>query len=90
MDLKVFATTFVTLFLAELGDKTQLACILMTAKTEKPWTVFAASSAALVLVSLLGVLFATFICQYIPEHIIKKVAAVAFVVMGCLIFFDKL
>ncbi len=89
MDWKLLATTFGTLFVAELGDKTQLACMLMTAKTQKPWTVFLGSSLALVLVSFLGVMFAQFVCQYVSPSVIKKVAAVAFVVMGCLIFFDK-
>ncbi|MBG0791056.1 MAG: TMEM165/GDT1 family protein [Desulfovibrionaceae bacterium] len=89
MDWKLLATTFGTLFVAELGDKTQLACMLMTAKTQKPWTVFLGSSLALVLVSFLGVMFAQFVCQYIPPAVIKKVAALAFVVMGVLIFFDK-
>jgi putative Ca2+/H+ antiporter (TMEM165/GDT1 family) len=90
MDWKLLATTFGTLFLAELGDKTQLACILMTAKTQKPWTVFLGSSLALVLVSLLGVLFASFICNYIPQSIIKKLAASLFVLMGVLFWFDKI
>ncbi|MGE4506413.1 MAG: TMEM165/GDT1 family protein [Desulfovibrionaceae bacterium] len=90
MDWKLLATTFGTLFLAELGDKTQLACILMTAKTQKPWTVFLGSSLALVLVSLLGVLFASFICNYIPQNIIKKLAASLFVLMGVLFWFDKI
>lgn len=90
MDWKLLATTFGTLFVAELGDKTQLACMLMTAKTQKPWTVFLGSSIALVLVSFLGVMFAQFVCQYISPHIIKKVAAVSFMIMGCLIFFDKI
>ncbi len=89
MDWKLLATTFGTLFVAELGDKTQLACMLMTAKTEKPWTVFLGASLALVLVSFLGVMFAQFICQYIPTDVIKKIAALAFVLMGVLIFFDK-
>lgn len=90
MDWKLLATTFGTLFVAELGDKTQLACMLMTAKSQKPWTVFLGSSLALVLVSFLGVMFAQFICQYVSPTIIKKIAAVAFVAMGCLIFFDKI
>ena len=90
MDWKLLATTFMTLFLAELGDKTQLACILMTAKTQKPWTVFLGSSLALVLVSLLGVMFASFICNYVPQALIKKVAAGLFVVMGVLFWFDKI
>jgi len=90
MDWKLLLSTFGTLFVAELGDKTQLACILLTAKTKSPWTVFLGSSIALVLVSLLGVLFADFICRFIDPAIIKKVAAVAFVFLGVLIYFDKL
>lgn len=90
MDWKLLATTFGTLFVAELGDKTQLACMLMTAKSQKPWTVFLGSSLALVLVSFLGVMFAQFICQYVSPNIIKKVAAVSFILMGSLIFFDKI
>lgn len=90
MDWKLLATTFGTLFVAELGDKTQLACMLMTAKTQKPWTVFLGSSLALVLVSFLGVMFANFICQYVSPNVIKKIAAVGFVLMGGLIFFDKI
>ncbi len=90
MDWKLLATTFATLFVAELGDKTQLACVLMAADSKKPWTVFLGSSLALVTVSLLGVLFASFICNYIPANVMKKVAAVGFVIMGGLIYFDKL
>ncbi len=90
MDWKLAATAFTTLFIAELGDKTQLACILLTAKSEKPWAVFLGASVALVLVSLLGVLFATFLCKHIDPEIIRKVAAVGFVVMGVLIYFDKM
>lgn len=89
MDWKLFAATFGTIFVAELGDKTQLACMLMTAKSKAPWTVFAASALALTLVSLLGVLLADWVCQYISPQVIKKVAAGGFVVMGVLIFFDK-
>lgn len=90
MDLKLLATTFATLFLAELGDKTQLACVLMAAKTNKPWTVFLGSSLALVTVSFLGVMFAAFICDKVPAEMVKKVASVGFVVIGGLMFFDKL
>ncbi|QLA17480.1 TMEM165/GDT1 family protein [Desulfolutivibrio sulfoxidireducens] len=90
MDWKLLVTTFGTLFLAELGDKTQLACVLLAADSKKPWTVFVGSSMALVTVSLIGVVFASLICQYIPPEIMKKVAAVGFVIMGTLIYFDKL
>ncbi|BBD06980.1 TMEM165/GDT1 family protein [Desulfovibrio ferrophilus] len=90
MDFKLFLTTFATLFLAELGDKTQLACIMMTAKTQKPWTVFIGSSLALVTVSFLGVMFASLICDKIPADLVKKIAAAGFMVIGGLMFFDKL
>ncbi len=89
MDWKVLGSTFGTLFLAELGDKTQLACILLTAQTRKPWTVFLGSSLALVLVSLLGVVFADFICQRLPGDAIKKIAAGLFILLGGLMLFDK-
>ena len=90
MDWKLLATTFATIFVAELGDKTQLACVLTAADSRKPWTVFAGASLALVATSLLGVLFAELICNFVSPDSIKKVAAVAFVLMGVLIYLDKL
>ena len=90
MELKTTLVIFATVFLAELGDKTQLACVLTAADSRRPWIVFAGSSLALVATSLLGVIFAEFICNFVSPDIIKKVAAVAFVVMGVLIYFDKL
>ena len=90
MDWRLFATTFGTLFVAELGDKTQLACMLFAAKSQKPWTVFLASSLALVLVSFLGVLVAGVVCRYVSGEVLKKVAGTAFVVLGALIWLDKI
>ena len=90
MDWKLLFTTFATIFVAELGDKTQLACVLTAADSRKPWIVFAGSSLALVCTSLLGVVFAEFLCNFISPDIMKKVAAVAFVIMGVLIYFEKL
>jgi len=57
MDWKLLTTVFGLLFLAELGDKTQLAVITMTAKTNKPLIVFIGASVALVLLTILGVVF---------------------------------
>lgn len=89
LDTKLFLTTFATLFVAELGDKTQLACMMLTAKSKNPWTVFLGSSLALVLVSLLGVVFADVICRHISPEVVKKVASIGFVVIGALMYFDK-
>ena len=88
--MKVFWLTFVTLFLAELGDKTQLSVILMTSKTKSPVWVFAGAATALVLVTLLGVLLGDVLLRFVPEDILKKVAALAFITIGVLIFFNKM
>jgi len=90
IDWKVVLTTFTTLFLAELGDKTQLAAITMTANTQKPLSVFLGGTLALALVTGLGVLFGGALLEVIPEAIIKKVAAGLFVVIGVLMFTGKI
>lgn len=90
MDWKIFGTAFLTLFLAELGDKTQLAVIAMTAKTESKVAVFLGASFALVLVSLLGVLLGGVLSQYVPTEWIQRIAAVAFIVIGILMLLGKL
>ena len=89
MDWKIFLTTFGTIFLAELGDKTQLAAIMMTSKTKLPLSVFIGASLALCLVTLVGVLFGEGLIAVIPEHILKRGAALAFIVIGLWMFFGK-
>ncbi len=90
MDWKIFGTAFVTLFLAELGDKTQLAVITMTANTESKVAVFVGASVALVLVSLLGVVFGGVLSQYIPTEWLQRIVAIAFIVIGVLMLAGKL
>jgi len=89
MDWKVFLATFGTIFLAELGDKTQLAAILMTSKTKLPLSVFTGASLALCLVTLVGVLFGEGLIAVIPQNILKKIAALAFVAIGLWMFLSK-
>jgi Ca2+/H+ antiporter, TMEM165/GDT1 family len=90
MDWKIFGTAFLTLFLAELGDKTQLAVITMTAKTESKIAVFLGASLALILVTLLGVLVGGILSQYIPTEWLQRIVAVAFIVIGILMLLGKL
>jgi len=90
MDWRVFLSTFALLFVAELGDKTQLAVISMTSKHGRSWPVFIGATVALALVTLLGVGFGEAVCRVIPEPFLTKVSAVAFVVMGALMWFDVL
>ena len=89
MDWKVFLATFGTIFLAELGDKTQLATIMMTSKTKLPLSVFMGASLALCLVTLAGVLFGEGLIALIPQNILKKVAALAFITIGIWMFLGK-
>jgi putative Ca2+/H+ antiporter (TMEM165/GDT1 family) len=90
MDWKIFGTAFLTLFLAELGDKTQLAVITMTAKGESKWAIFLGASLALVAVTLIAVLLGGILSQYIPTEILQKIVAVAFILIGILMLFGKL
>jgi putative Ca2+/H+ antiporter (TMEM165/GDT1 family) len=89
MDWKIFGTAFVTLFLAELGDKTQLAVITMTADTGSKVSVFLGASAALVVVTLLGVVFGGVLSQYIPTEWLQRIVAVAFITIGVLMLLGK-
>lgn len=88
--MKTFWLTFVTLFVAELGDKTQLSVISLTSKTKDPLWVFVGATSALIIVTLLGVLLGEGLVRIIPETVIKKIAAAAFVVIGILMYFDKI
>jgi putative Ca2+/H+ antiporter (TMEM165/GDT1 family) len=87
---KVLLSTFALLFVAELGDKTQLAVISMTAKHRMPAWIFVGATLALAAVTALGVLGGEVLTRFIPEMILRKVAAVLFVAMGLLMCFDKL
>jgi putative Ca2+/H+ antiporter (TMEM165/GDT1 family) len=89
MDWRVFLTTFGVIFLAEMGDKTQLAAMTMAAESKKPWAVFVGAALALASVSALGVLVGSVIGNYIPLIWIKRVAALAFIVIGILILLDR-
>lgn len=89
MDLRVLLTTFGIIFLAEMGDKTQLAAMTMSAQTKKPWAVFIGSSLALAAVSALGVIVGSVIGEYVPLEWVKRVAAVAFIIIGVLMLAGK-
>jgi putative Ca2+/H+ antiporter (TMEM165/GDT1 family) len=89
MDWRVFLTTFGVIFLAEMGDKTQLAAMTMSAQTRKPWAVFIGSALALALVSGIGVVVGGVIGEYVPLVWVKRVAAFAFILIGVLMLAGK-
>jgi len=90
MDWKIFGTAFVTLFFAELGDKTQLAVITMTAKTDSKLSIFLGASLALIVVTLLGVLVGGALAEFVPTEWLQRIVAAAFIVIGVLMLFGKL
>ena len=89
MEWRVLLTTFGVIFLAEMGDKTQLAAMTMAAQTKRPWTVFIGAALALTAVSAIGVAVGSVVGNYIPLIWLKRGAAVAFIVIGVLILLDK-
>ena len=90
MDWRVFLTTFGVIFLAEMGDKTQLAAMTMAAQSKKPWAVLIGASLTLACVSAIGVVVGGTLGHYLPLVWIKRAAAVAFIAIGVLILMGKL
>ncbi|HEB12945.1 MAG TPA: TMEM165/GDT1 family protein [Actinobacteria bacterium] len=90
MDWKVFATTFGILFLAELGDKTQLAVFTLSAQHKSPITVFLGASLALIIVTLIGALLGGFVAAHIPTKYIQLGAGVIFLVLGVSLIWQNL
>lgn len=85
MELKYYLVVFTTVFLAELGDKTQLATVLFsTNKDSNTLLVFVAASLALICSTALAVLAGSFLAQYINPTLLERVAAVLFIGMGAL------
>ena len=82
MLLTLLFTTFVTVFLAEMGDKTQLTTITLSSTTNKPLAVFIGSSIALILATLLGALAGGSIAILIPEFMLKLLSGIVFLIIG--------
>ena len=90
MDLKLFATVFFTIFVAELGDKTQLATLLYASDASHPkLTVFAASAAALVLTSALGVLAGSLVAEHVNPKVVRWVAGLGFMAVGAAVLLAR-
>jgi putative Ca2+/H+ antiporter (TMEM165/GDT1 family) len=84
----IFGTTFITIFLAEIGDKTQLSTLLMSAESHAPWVVFFGSGAALISTSLLGVLLGSWIASRLSPKVVEKSAGVMLLLISLMLFWD--
>ena len=83
MDPKLFATVFATIFLAEIGDKTQLATLLYAADERNPKaTIFVAAASALVTAAALGILAGELLSQHVNPRTLARIAGAGFVAVG--------
>lgn len=89
---KMALSTFAVVFLAELGDKTQIATLLMSAKCAPGarWWVLAGAATALVATSVIGVLAGAVVGKLVPESVIKYIAGFAMILMGVLLVWGKI
>jgi Ca2+/H+ antiporter, TMEM165/GDT1 family len=82
MDWKLFASTFFAVFIAEMGDKTQIATLSLAGSSSSRLTVFGASALALVLTSAIAVIAGEAVARVIPPIWIKRSAGAIFLVLG--------
>jgi putative Ca2+/H+ antiporter (TMEM165/GDT1 family) len=89
MDWKLFASAFGTIFLAELGDKTQLATLALAAGGRSRWVVFMGAALALCATSALAVLGGDLVSRYVSPVWLKRAAGALFIVLGVLFLAGK-
>ncbi len=86
----VFSSTFLTIFLAEFGDKTQLSTLLMSAESQSPWVVFSGSATALITTSLLGVLLGRWLTNRLAPKTVETSSGVSLLLISVMLFWDVL
>ena len=89
MILSLLLSTFLTVFIAELGDKTQLATLTISGTSNKPIAVFLGSSSALIFASLLGALTGGSVSSFLPEVVLKSIASLTFLIIGIKLLKDS-
>ncbi len=89
MDWQLIGLSFITVFLAELGDKSQLAAIALGGSSKAPKAVFLGTASALVLASFLGIIVGEGTAQILPQDIVKAIAAIGFTIMALRLLFGS-
>jgi putative Ca2+/H+ antiporter (TMEM165/GDT1 family) len=82
INLQVLGSAFLMIFLAELGDKTQLSTFAFASQSKSPLSVFLGASLALVLSSLIGVALGGLVGRFVPERVMKFLASAVFLGFG--------
>lgn len=89
MDWHLLGLSFVTVFVSELGDKSQLAAIALSGNSRTPRAVFFGTAAALLLASLLGVLVGEGSAHLLPTRWVKLIAAIGFAFLAVRLLLPK-
>ncbi|MBW4654556.1 MAG: TMEM165/GDT1 family protein [Kaiparowitsia implicata GSE-PSE-MK54-09C] len=87
-EVSIFLSTFATVFLAEIGDKTQFTVLLMSAESGSPWTVFSGAATALVATSLCGVLLGRWLSTRIAPAVLERAAGGLLLSIAALLLLD--
>ena len=83
-----FISTFLIIFIAELGDKTQLAILAQSANAPSRWTIFIAAVAALILSTAIGVLAGSVLCRFISPRMLRLAGGVLFLAFGLFMLYE--
>lgn len=89
LDWHLLGLSFITVFLSELGDKSQLAAIALSGSSKSPRAVFLGTAGALLLTSFLGVIVGEGAAQLLPVRLVKAIAAIGFILMAVRLLFSK-
>lgn len=89
MDWQLLGITFITVFLSELGDKSQVAAIALGSSCDSPRAVFFGTASALLLASFIGVVVGQGTAEVLPASLVKGIAAIGFAVMGLRLLWPK-
>ncbi|OGS34174.1 MAG: hypothetical protein A2474_07075 [Elusimicrobia bacterium RIFOXYC2_FULL_34_12] len=87
MDWKIIFTSFWMIFITEMGDKTQLTNLSLTAKSKMPLQVFFASVLGYSLATIFAIVIGSIFFKYIPQYYIRIASGCLFIIVGCLILF---
>lgn len=87
-EIQIFFSTFITIFLAELGDKTQLTTLLMSAESNAPWVVFLGAGSALVATSLIGVCVGHWLSKRVSARTLETAAAALLMLISVWLLWD--
>ncbi len=90
INLQVLGSTFLMIFLAELGDKTQVSTFAFAAESKSPLSVFLGAALALVLTSFLGVVLGGILGRFVPDRVLKFAAAAVFLGFGAWTLFQAI